>query len=603
MGDEYTKDLADARLTLADKQADADLAWIDAKAAADEPVEEDDAGAWQSMSDGEATIEDSFAQTSDGESQSEGDTLAGQEAGVMTADAAADVTQGNSDATADANFQIAQASETANVWTWLAAQFPLPSGEGQGGGLPWAQSQAGLAGAEASWAVTAAGNYQLYVSQLGAAETVYETDNAGQFVDEMKTIDANDAAAANATADADALLTTTATDDEATLEETLASAGETYQENLGQAAHDYRQAVALAEHDLTLGIIGPGDATAQETHDNAVALAEQNQTEAENLADETFATTVQPVLTSTGTDEAEAQLTDTQTGDGEVATDTEDDNAAVTGYDDQESADYDQQQKADALAQYNWQVGDAAGHAAAIAAFAASFVVSPGNDSAGNPLPGVPSPWAGLASDQAAAQATLQTSQAAATQTRSASEADTQETQQQAQADALESKDDGDAAAANATADGAAESQEATDAARAEVPDAVFGYLPDRLVPPSDGPAPVLTPDFLSGYEANDFYVGQTSDNYDYAAGLMSINFEPFAGAPETMPDFPTVNWAYNWTGYGYHMPWGLLGTAPGTFDPSASPAPDVTLGTQTGGGGTVYGNPIPFLVRDLVRG
>ncbi|HVA44858.1 MAG TPA: nucleotidyltransferase domain-containing protein [Pirellulales bacterium] len=28
-----------------------------------------------------------------------------------------------------------------------------------------------------------------------------------------------------------------------------------------------------------------------------------------------------------------------------------------------------------------------------------------------------------------------------------------------------------------------------------------------------------------------------------------------------------------------------------------------MTLGTQTGGGGTVYGNPIPFLVRDLVRG
>src|SRR5487761_1591707 len=95
-----------------------------------------DATAWQTMSDGEATTSDQFAHQDDGDQQSQNDAVAANESDALTAEAQADQTQGNSDAAAEANFQIAQANETSTIWSWLASQFPLPSGEGQGEGPP-----------------------------------------------------------------------------------------------------------------------------------------------------------------------------------------------------------------------------------------------------------------------------------------------------------------------------------------------------------------------------------------------------------------------------------------------------------------------------------
>ena len=66
--------------------------------------------------------------------------MAGDESTTLTAEATADQTQGNADATAAAAFQIAEGNETSTIWNWLAGQL---------GNTPWAVSQAGLAGAGA----------------------------------------------------------------------------------------------------------------------------------------------------------------------------------------------------------------------------------------------------------------------------------------------------------------------------------------------------------------------------------------------------------------------------------------------------------------------
>src|SRR6185312_7473506 len=108
-----------------------------------------------------------------------------------------------------------QANETATIWTWLAGQL----------NTPWADSQAGLAGAEAAWAVTAAANYQTYVTALGAAEMAYADDNSAKFLNEIETIDLADQTAADETADADAALADALTNAEAAFEETDAVAG------------------------------------------------------------------------------------------------------------------------------------------------------------------------------------------------------------------------------------------------------------------------------------------------------------------------------------------------------------------------------------------
>ncbi len=207
--DLYKQDIADAKLTLTDEQADADQAWIEGKAMADDTFLIADAGAWQTMSDDEAGTTDLFANQDDADVWAENDAVAKNESDALKAEALADQKQGNSDAAAAASFQIAQANETATIWSWLDGQL----------GTPWADSQAGLAATEATWAVTAAANYQTYVAGLGTAEINYANDNAARFLTEIKAIDLADLTAGNDAADAAALLSTTLTDDEASFEE------------------------------------------------------------------------------------------------------------------------------------------------------------------------------------------------------------------------------------------------------------------------------------------------------------------------------------------------------------------------------------------------
>jgi hypothetical protein len=572
---DYTIALANAQLALTDSQADADQAWITGKAQAEETFLTTDAEDWQTMSDGEAETSDEYALTDDSETQSADDTVAGQEAGTITAEAQADQTQGNADAAAEGAFQIAQANETSTVWTWLAGQL---------GNTPWAQSQAGLAGAEASWAVTAAANYQAYVAALGTAEIGYANSDSAQFDNQITTIDGADKTAADDTANTDLTLATTLTDDEAAFEETLATAGVSYQIAIGQSAQDYRQGVAQADHDLTVET-AEHDPDAQTDFNNEMAAAQEAKTAATEEAYANFATLVAPAMTLEGTDDANAEKTDSETDAGFNETDIQQNNQAVDGYDDQESADYDTQQRADALGLDVMQVANANGLAGAIAAY----------DSAN------PSPWADLAAAQAAAQAAQQVSQAAAQLVQSYAQADAQEGAEQAQADATTGKDNAQAEAEETQTDSDAEAADATAVAQAAATDTVFTYLPDTLIAPSDGPVVALTPDYLWGYEANDFYLYPTSGTFGQAAAEFGIGWVWFRG----VPDYPgAANFGpylgYDWGAYRGGMLLGLMGNTPGNWDSGMFGTEMVT--PDASGGGVLYGNPIAFTPHDLVR-
>jgi hypothetical protein len=579
----YETAVADAKLALADSQADADQAWIADKADADETYLTADAEDWQTMSDDEAQTSDQYALTGDGETQTADDTQASQESATLTAEATADQTQGNADASAEAAFQIAQANETSTVWNDIVSSA---TSAGMAG-LPWMQVQAGIAGAEATWAVTAAANYQTYVAALGTAEVAYATSDASQFDTELTTIDAADKTAADDAANTDLTLSTTLTDDEATFEETLASAGAAYQIAVGEAGQNYRQATAQADHDLTVETID-GDPNAETDYNNEMQAAEDAKTAAIDQAYSDFAEAVEPAMTLQGTDDANAQETDTETNATGNFTDIEGNNSAVDIYDDQESADYATQQIADATALSVMQEANANGNAAAIASY----------DQAN------PSPWADMANWQAAAQATQQVSNAIATLTRSASEATAQESDEQSQSDATTAKDDAQADAEETQTDTQAEADDAEAVAQAAATDAVFTYLPDILIAPTDGPTPVLTPDYLWGYEANEYYVGQTNGVFLQASVEMGIGWVWFRGAPTF--GGPGTSGPYIgdfWTPYAAQLS-SYLGDAPGEWSQLDNATADLTGQSAATGvsGGMTYGNPIVFTPQDMVR-
>jgi len=262
---------------------------------------------------------------------------------------------------------------------------------------------------------------------------------------------------------------------------------------------------------------------------------------------ENFATLDGPALTLDETDNANAEELDAQTIADDAQSGINRNNRAVDAYQDQESTDYDGQQRAQSLALGNYQTADANGHAVAIAAYASAN----------------PSPWADEAAALAAAQATQQIAQALAQQTLTNAQAEAQMVQEQAQNDAEEAKDNALALAEHDQAVSDAEAKQGQDLAQAAA-DAVFESLPDTLIAPTDGAAFYLTNDLVvRNYEATDFTLPQTiapgSTQGDVDAGWN----QPYLGTPNFMPsDLGITDVVYDWTGYGHNMPWGLLGPA-----------------------------------------
>jgi hypothetical protein len=154
----------------------------------------------------------------------------------------------------------------------------------------------------------------------------------------------------------------------------------------------------------------------------------------------------------------------------------------------------------------------------------------------------------------------------------------------------------------------AADSQAEADDAEAvtqAATDAVFTYLPDILIAPTDGPTPVLTPDYLWGYEANEYYVGQTNGVFLQASVEMGIGWvwfraaPSYAGAGSSGPDLGAF-----WSAYGAQLS-SPLGNTPGIWGPPEySTTGDLTgfSATADTAGGVTFGNPIVFTPQDMVR-
>ncbi|HEV3025785.1 MAG TPA: hypothetical protein VGX76_25100, partial [Pirellulales bacterium] len=567
--DLYKKALADAKLTLVDAQADADLGWVQDAAQADFKYRTDDAANWQTMINTEAEKADQFAHETNAENETEANAIAQAAAGTMVPKAQAQQTQANGDAAAAADFRIAQANETATVWNWLANQI----------GTPWAQSQAGLAGAEATWSVTAAANYQQYVAALGTHLVQYATTDACQFLSEMTTINSTDHLDSDKLADAQKTLTETVTADEVTFEGKAALANKTYQNGLGQADHDYRYRAAQADHDLTIS----GN---QAAYAAAMAIATSDRASDKSQAVSDFEASVGPAVVKQASDDADATLAEATSEADLTLDDALTGNQAAHDYQYAEAAASNGKQRDDAQSLRDYLVTDANGHAATIAAFALAN----------------PSPWADLAAQRAAADAQQQINDADAQLAQSNADADAQQTQTKAEADAEKTADDANAQARHDQAVSQAQAAHDVTIWQSDVTDAVFALLPDPLLPPADGSAPTLTADFTWGYEANDFYLYPTFSPFGEAGSMFGPEWQPWMGVPNFMPDFGTPFYAYDWTGYGHSMPWGLLGLG-GSFDPNSVPPPDNADEVIGGGGVGSYGNPIPFGQPILARG
>jgi hypothetical protein len=563
----YKTAIADAKLTLERSRADADLIWIQGVALADKDFLDDDATDWQTMIGGDAQAADQFSREDDATTQIEQDALAVAEAGEMTSEAMAEQSQTSDDAAAAGSFRIARDNETATVWSWLAGQL----------GTPWAQSQAGLAAAQASWSATAATDYQTYVAALGTDAVDYATNNSKQFVIEMKAIDLADRTDSDKMADAGQTLANAVAGDEAALEHVLAGAGMSYQDDMGQADHDYRYAVAQAVHDLTVS----GDAAAYAT---AMAQAEQDRAGSQDQAVSNFETLVTPAAAQQTTDDANAVLAQAGSQADAELDDAQKGDLAVDGYGDVEAALFAGRQKADAQALRDDQVSDAETRAAAIAAFAQAN----------------PTPWASLAAADAVAEAAQEVADANAALAQANSAADAQKTAEQAEVDAEQARDDAEAQAQHDQSVNNA--QAVHDEQVGGAVDAVFALLVGLLNPPDDGTAPTLAPDFNWGYKANDFSVGQTPGNFEQVATEFSVGSDLLAPALLVSPsDLSFVPTAPDWGGYVTGaMPWGRVGTTIGSWTPTAN---DFVGGEiRSAGGGSAFGNPVAFGLRGLVR-
>ena len=144
---------------------------------------------------------------------------------------------------------------------------------------------------------------------------------------------------------------------------------------------------------------------------------------------------------------------------------------------------------------------------------------------------------ADLANWQAAAQATQQVSDATARLTQSTALDNAQATEEEAQSDATTAKDDAQDQAEETQTDTQAQAADAEALAQAAVTDAVFTLLPDALIVPLDGPAPALAPDYLWGYEANDYYLYPTFGTFSFG-GVEAIGYE---GIATVAPTFGSV--------------------------------------------------------------
>ncbi len=521
--------LAQENLTI--NVANADLAWITGKAAADEGFAVTDAGNWQTMIDGEATAVDSFAHTDDAAVKTADDAAGAAQAALMNAQAAADQAQENGDAGAEANFSEAEANDESSVMSGFASSM----------GTPWAQFEAALAAAQASEAQTEGNDLVAYVQALGLAEVNYTSNDAGQFTSEVQTIDAADKTSADSQADAWQTLVDTEAGDEATFETTMAPVVQGWQVATAQAADGDTVALAQALYNFTTGAIS------QSGYQTAVAAANAAQATADETANQTYSSAYGTTQSSQMTSDANANLAAVTATVNAILTDIKADAAAIDLYLDDESGYYDGEEKADAGALETYIIGVANAQAAAAESLEQSD----------------PSPWAAQDAAAAAAQAAQIASQAAAQQTSTDSAADAEEASEIASSDAQLAQTDAqaqswhDQALAMATGEQALALAQASSIGSQAAADAYFASVGATPLTGPGGDTPItLTGDYGNAHPIGAYLVGDTVDQID---GVISQMFVAPDGEPAIGPQGIGE---YGWFTPGSAMPYGVLGSA-----------------------------------------
>ncbi|HEX5324779.1 MAG TPA: hypothetical protein VFW40_13405 [Capsulimonadaceae bacterium] len=467
----------DARSNLAKGDADADLNWITSDLTAGDTFESENLLSWQTMDTTDSQEADTLSKEEDSDTQSENDEIAQSEGDEMVALALADQTQGNADAAAGGAFEIAEANQTVTAWTDLVA-WASPTTQNPNGmpGQPWIQSQYEQAVALAAWQVTASANEALYAQTLGLDEVQYADSNSEQYVNEVEQIDLAEKDAADTAAGDDEQQASTLEGDEATFEGLATSASDTYELGVAQKVHDYRVTSIQDEQEFLNGVPDDG------TDEFYQAMLASVQGDVATLRSQ-LSTDFDAAAEGQQTDDAGAQKLDTDEIDDKVLATRNQIDQEIDAYDNEESADYDQQQWLDAQALDTLTSTNATGTAAALAALAQQD----------------PSPWNNLAADQSSAVSGQQISLALAQLVLSQTQADLTETLEQAQSDALEANDESQAQTDHDESEEQASSQDESDKAQ---PISAGENSPDAILPPDDGPAPSLSPDFTAGFEA-----------------------------------------------------------------------------------------------------
>ncbi|MGH7137198.1 MAG: hypothetical protein ACREHD_15760, partial [Pirellulales bacterium] len=394
--DPQPHELADAQLTLAQGQADANLAWVKSKDAADEGFAMTDATEWASMADGEAKAESAY-------NTADTAAAAGYETGVAeaqaeqnTADSEAAIAQTDDDATADADWQGNAAAAVADGTQQAIVAEEQATGVGTGAWTLYEDDQLATNAKDTAYAAT---EQAAYINQAGQNETAYLNTDLSDYLTEINTILGDDfsggSSAAAAAAANDLAQSNTTVGDEVTFEQTLAPDAQAYQDTVAQDAHDAQWAEAQAAHDLAVGTIDASTYAAQ------MSAAEGTQTADDDAAAALYQSQVGGATVTQVETDADAALTDATLDAGAVKSASDADALAVQKYTKQESAAYEAETEEDASALEAEQVNVAQQENHLAGLWNVNAVVYED----GNEVEGVPAPWGTLM--QQLAQANL----------------------------------------------------------------------------------------------------------------------------------------------------------------------------------------------------
>ena len=255
----------EAQETQTEALADAELAWAKAMAAADATFDRQAATAAKSLSYAQAGIDAGYDKGVAQSAAVRDKAYARIQAGQWNQSTALENTCQTALAQAQSQFNSAQFAAASGVLTALAQTVDLP----------WADFQAQLAAAKATWWQSFRAEYLDYVSDVNAAATSYQAAVSTHYIAQADAFAAADLAHARQLAD-----------DELARQHATADAEYTYQQALANASQTYATAAAQAQHDYDCGLASAPTSgqESQAARDYRMAVAQATGAHGEALA-------------------------------------------------------------------------------------------------------------------------------------------------------------------------------------------------------------------------------------------------------------------------------------------------------------------------------